>query len=133
MRSNVTLEIKGVVEALAAEGAVVPLGGAVALHVPIQEALQGKHLVADFAEEGVVAEGDPTRQVVAVPRPSGGALQGSKMAPGKLALVRRCRSWRAGQGRLPDLGLRWLWLGHCTAGHRSCVGGCRSWFGGRNG
>ena len=43
----VPLEVEGVVEALAAESAEVALHVAVALHVPVQQALQAKRLRTD--------------------------------------------------------------------------------------
>ena len=49
MCSNVSLQIKRVVEPLTAECTVVPLEGAVTLHVAIQEPLQWKYLVAHLA------------------------------------------------------------------------------------
>jgi len=47
------LEVECVVEALAAEGAEVPLDVAVALHVPVEQPLQGERLGADPAAEPV--------------------------------------------------------------------------------
>ena len=43
----VPLEVEGVVEALATEGAEVALHVAVALHVPVQQPLQAKRLRTD--------------------------------------------------------------------------------------
>ena len=51
MRAHVPLEVKGVVEALAAVAARVPLHQAVALHVAREHALQREHLVAHGAQE----------------------------------------------------------------------------------
>jgi hypothetical protein len=45
MGARMTLQIKGVVEPLAAEGAEVPLHVTVALHVPVQQPLQRKRLL----------------------------------------------------------------------------------------
>ena len=44
MSSGVSLQIKGVIEALATEGAEISLGVTVALHVPVEEPLQGEGL-----------------------------------------------------------------------------------------
>ena len=41
-----SLQIKGVVEAFSTEGAKVPLGVRVALHVPVEESLEGEGLGA---------------------------------------------------------------------------------------
>jgi len=43
---GVALQVKGVIEALSAEGAEIALGVAVALHVPVQQSLQGELLGA---------------------------------------------------------------------------------------
>lgn len=51
MRPRVPLQVEGVVEALPAEGAQVPLDVRVALHVSVEEALQGEGLVADATAE----------------------------------------------------------------------------------
>lgn len=51
MRAHVPLEVECVVEALAAVPAGVPLHQAVALEVPGQHALQGKHLVTQRTQE----------------------------------------------------------------------------------
>ena len=47
--SRMTLQIEGVVKSLAAECAEVPLGVAVALHVPVQQALQPKSFATNAA------------------------------------------------------------------------------------
>ena len=52
--AGVPLEVEGVVEALAAEGAQVALDVRVALHVPVEQPLQREHLLADPASELVV-------------------------------------------------------------------------------
>ena len=44
MGSCVTLQVKGIVEALSAERAEIPLGVAVTLHVAIQKTLQAEDL-----------------------------------------------------------------------------------------
>ena len=49
--AGVPLQVKGVVEAFAAEGAEVSLGVAVALHVAVEEPLEAEHLGADAALE----------------------------------------------------------------------------------
>ena len=46
MCPGVALQVKGVIEALSAEGAEIALGVAVALHVPVQQSLQGELLGA---------------------------------------------------------------------------------------
>lgn len=46
-----SLEVEGVVEALAAEGAEVALHVAVALHVPVEEPLEGEALCAQVTRE----------------------------------------------------------------------------------
>lgn len=46
MRADVPLQVEGVVEALAAEGAQVPLHLVVALEVPVEHALQAEALAA---------------------------------------------------------------------------------------
>ena len=46
MGSRVPLQIECVVESLAAECAEVPLGVAVALHVPVQQPLEGERFAA---------------------------------------------------------------------------------------
>jgi hypothetical protein len=51
VRPRVPLQVEGVVEALPAEGAQVPLDVRVALHVSVEEALQGEGLVADATAE----------------------------------------------------------------------------------
>ena len=53
VRSRVSFQIEGIVEALATEGAEVALHVAVALHVPVQQPLQAKRLRAD-PEIGIV-------------------------------------------------------------------------------
>jgi len=55
--ARVPLEVEGVVESLAAEGAQIALDVRVALHVPIEQALQRKGLHADTADELIVAGG----------------------------------------------------------------------------
>lgn len=52
--ARVALQIEGVVEPLAAEGAQIPLDVRVALHVPIEQTLQRECLHADAANELVV-------------------------------------------------------------------------------
>lgn len=54
MCSCVTLEIKGVVEALSAECTEVALEVAVAFDVPVEKTLQWEHFLADLAHELVV-------------------------------------------------------------------------------
>lgn len=51
--ADVSLEVEGVVEALAAVGARVALDVRVALHVPVQESLEAELLAADRALERV--------------------------------------------------------------------------------
>ena len=51
MSSRVSLQIEGVVEPLAAEGAEVSLGVAVALHVPVEQPLQREALATHAARE----------------------------------------------------------------------------------
>ena len=51
MGSRVPLQIKCVVESLAAECAEVPLGVAVALHVPVQQPLEAESFATDAARE----------------------------------------------------------------------------------
>lgn len=51
MCASVSLEVECVVEALAAESAEVPLDVAVALHVPVEQSLQGERFGADSAAE----------------------------------------------------------------------------------
>ena len=46
MGSRVSLQIKCVVETFATECAEVPLGVAVALHVPVQQPLEGERFAA---------------------------------------------------------------------------------------
>lgn len=60
MRTSVPLQIERIVEPLAAERAKVPLDVRVTLHVPIEQALEGKGLVADATAErrGAVVVGD---------------------------------------------------------------------------
>ena len=59
VRAHVPLEVEGVVEALAAEAAQVPLHLAVALEVPVEHALQAEGLAAQVAgvNRRVVAAG----------------------------------------------------------------------------
>lgn len=52
--AGVALQIEGVVEPLATEGAQIPLDVRVALHVPIEQTLQRERLHADAANELVV-------------------------------------------------------------------------------
>lgn len=52
--ARVALQIEGVVEPFATEGAQIPLDVRVALHVPIEQALQRERLHADAANELVV-------------------------------------------------------------------------------
>lgn len=54
MRPRVPLEVEGVVEALAAEGAEVTLHVAMTLHVTIEQSLQIEILAAHAATEAVV-------------------------------------------------------------------------------
>ena len=49
-----SLQIKCIVEALPTECAEVALDVTVALDVPVEEALQGEHLLAHFTDELVV-------------------------------------------------------------------------------
>ena len=51
MSPGVALQVKGVIEALSAEGAEIALGVAVTLHVPVEKALQPERLAADPAGE----------------------------------------------------------------------------------
>ena len=51
MSSRVPLEVKCVIESLSAEGAEIPLDVAVALHVPVEEALEAEHLGTHTALE----------------------------------------------------------------------------------
>lgn len=55
MGAHVSLEVEGVIEALPAVGAEVPLDIIVALHVAVQHALVGEGLLADVACEEVSA------------------------------------------------------------------------------
>lgn len=60
VRTSVPLQIKRIVEPLAAERAEVPLDVGVTLHVPIQKALEGEGLIADATAKrrGAVIVGD---------------------------------------------------------------------------
>ena len=49
MCAGVSLQIKGVIESFATEGAEVALCVAVALHVPVQQALQPKSFATNAA------------------------------------------------------------------------------------
>ena len=51
MCPGVALQVESVIEALSAEGAEIPLGVAVALHVPVQQSLQSELLGACSALE----------------------------------------------------------------------------------
>jgi len=51
MSSGVSLQIEGVVESLPTEGAEVPLGVTVALHVSVEQPLQGEGLPTDTTGE----------------------------------------------------------------------------------
>ena len=51
MSSGVSLQIEGVIEALATEGAEISLGVTVALHVPVEEPLQGEGLATHATGE----------------------------------------------------------------------------------
>ncbi len=53
MSSSVSLQVKCVIEALAAEGAQVALCITVALHVPVQQPLEAERLGAHSASESV--------------------------------------------------------------------------------
>ena len=56
MSSRVSLQIEGVVEPLAAEGAEVSLGVAVALYVPVEQPLQREAFATHAARELVLGE-----------------------------------------------------------------------------
>ena len=56
MRAGVPFEVEGVVEPLAAEGAEVPLDVAVALHVPVEEALQRERLLTHSTRQKMKGE-----------------------------------------------------------------------------
>lgn len=58
VRAHMPLEVEGVVEALSAEAAQVPLHLAVALEVPVEHALQTEGLAAQVAAmQGRIAAG----------------------------------------------------------------------------
>ena len=63
MGAHMSLEVEGVVEALPAVGAEVPLDIIVALHVAVQHALVGEGLLADMAGEEVSARAVPQRHL----------------------------------------------------------------------
>ena len=65
MGTGVSLQVKGVVEPLSAEGAEVPLRVAVALHVAVEETLKAEDLGTEAALElGRVSLGPGWRHLV---------------------------------------------------------------------
>lgn len=97
---DVALQIKGVVEALPAEGAQVPLHLAVALDVPVQHALQAEALATQLAgvhcgvgagARGELGNGrDRVSALRARQRPTGTKSEREGLA--------RCGTWLSGRG-----------------------------------
>lgn len=100
--ADVSLQVEGVIEALPAVGAEVPLDVVVTLHVAVQHALVGEGLLADVAGEevstGAVAQRHLWARTVLVTDTQQSGLQVGRCFPSPLSRLPACPSFLDGQG-----------------------------------